>query len=70
MAAFDTARTAAAFAPRSLFAALYTNTLGAVIAWNDARETRNALGKLSAHELADIGFVRGDVDEVARGRRY
>ena len=29
--------------------------------WNNARVTRNALSKLSDHELNDIGFSRGDV---------
>lgn len=48
---------------------LYRATVGALIEWNDARQTRNTLAKLSDHELADIGLVRGDIDEIAhRGR--
>ena len=27
-----------------------------IISWNDARQTRNALAKLSAYQLADIGL--------------
>ena len=38
---------------------------GNVIAWNDARVTRNALSSLSDRELDDIGLVRGDIDKVA-----
>lgn len=37
---------------------------GAVISWNDARVTRNALRRLSNHELDDIGLSRGDVDRL------
>ena len=33
--------------------------------WNRARLTRIALLKLSDHELDDIGFVRGDIDDLA-----
>jgi len=35
-----------------------------VMAWNDARVTRKALGALSDRELADIGLSRGDVDGI------
>ncbi|EEB84855.1 DUF1127 domain-containing protein [Roseobacter sp. GAI101] len=38
---------------------------GNVVAWNDARVTRNALSSLSDRELDDIGLVRGDIDKVA-----
>lgn len=41
----------------------------AVIVWNDARVTRNALNGLSNRELEDIGLCRGDIDVVAEGRR-
>ena len=33
--------------------------------WNDARVTRNALGKLSDRELDDIGLCRGDIDRLS-----
>ncbi|MEN8709898.1 MAG: DUF1127 domain-containing protein [Paracoccaceae bacterium] len=33
--------------------------------WNANRATRTALLKLTDRELADIGFVRGDVDTLA-----
>ena len=32
--------------------------------WNDARATRNALGRLSDRELDDIGLCRGDIDRL------
>ncbi len=35
-----------------------------VSAWNAARRTRNALSQLSAHELEDIGLLRGDIDRI------
>lgn len=34
-------------------------------AWNDARITRNALGKLSDRELDDIGLCRSDIDTIS-----
>ncbi len=37
--------------------------------WNEARRTRNALSRLTTHELEDIGLVRGDIDRIA-DRRY
>jgi uncharacterized protein YjiS (DUF1127 family) len=43
-----------------------SNTFGAVQAWNDARVTRKALGKLSDRELDDIGLCRGDIDFIGR----
>jgi uncharacterized protein YjiS (DUF1127 family) len=43
-----------------------SNAFGAVQAWNDARVTRKALGKLSDRELDDIGLCRGDIDFIGR----
>lgn len=37
--------------------------------WNDARRTRAALSRLSAHQLDDIGLERSDIDQLA-ARRY
>ena len=67
MATFDTSRTAygASSAVSGFFAAL-SRTLAAVVAWNDARVTRNALSSLSDRELEDIGLVRGDIDTLAQ----
>ena len=70
MAVFDTTRTT--YGATGLFGRLgaAVNALAvAIVAWNDARVTRNALSKLSDRELEDIGLVRGDIDEVARGFR-
>ena len=52
-----------AFADR--FHTVFSATLGAAIAWNDARRTRDALSQLSAHELHDIGLHRGDIDTIS-----
>lgn len=37
--------------------------------WRDARQTRRALSRLSAHELDDIGLTRADLDNLGRFRR-
>ena len=39
--------------------------VGAFVAWNDRRMTRNSLNKLSARELDDIGLERGDIETIA-----
>jgi uncharacterized protein YjiS (DUF1127 family) len=39
---------------------------GTLTAWNDARVTRKALGKLTDRELDDIGLCRGDIDLIGR----
>lgn len=70
MAVFDTTRTS--YGATGLFgriSAATTTLASAFIAWNDARVTRNALSKLTDRELEDIGLVRGDIDEVAKGLR-
>lgn len=41
------------------------NFVGHLSDWNDARKTRNALSRLSNHELEDIGLVRADIERVA-----
>ena len=43
-----------------------SNVFGALSAWNDARVTRKALGKLSDRELDDIGLCRGDIEQIGR----
>lgn len=53
------------FAPVSVKTGFITTFLAAVADWNQARQTRNALNKLSDHELADIGLSRADIDVVA-----
>ncbi|WP_417524988.1 DUF1127 domain-containing protein [Marinovum sp.] len=44
--------------------------ISAVQEWNDARQTRKMLSKLSDGELDDIGLTRADIDRVARGDIY
>jgi len=68
MATFDITRTtygSATFAGR--IAAFFGNISASLIAWNDARVTRNALNALTDRELDDIGLIRGDIDSVANG---
>ncbi len=67
MASFDTTRP---MADGHLYGArpsnLITRFFGAFAAWNDARVTRNALSRLSDHELDDLGLTRGDIDAMYR----
>ena len=63
MAAFDTSRPTYA-AGRSGFGAIATSLIAAFTAWNDTRQTRNALSTLSDHELEDIGLTRGDINSL------
>ena len=69
MAAIDFSRTALGSAPvATRLRAFFTAPVNTVLAWNDARKTRNALTALSARELEDIGLIRGDIEYVASGR--
>ncbi len=42
----------------------FTTLFGRMAAWNDARITRNALARLSDHELDDIGLSRSDINAI------
>lgn len=66
MATFDTTRTT--YGAPGLFGRIgvaLNTAIATLVAWNDARVTRNALAKLTDRELEDIGLVRGDIDDVA-----
>jgi uncharacterized protein YjiS (DUF1127 family) len=67
MAAYESSR-AAPFGAISIFRSVQfvTEFMSNFAAWNDARVTRKALGKLSDRELDDIGLCRGDVDLIGR----
>jgi uncharacterized protein YjiS (DUF1127 family) len=67
MAAYDTTRPAP-FGAISIFrfVQFFADALVTLGTWNDARVTRNALGKLSDRELDDIGLCRGDVEMIGR----
>lgn len=67
MAAVETTRPAP-FGAITTYRAIsgLTNALGVLAGWNDARITRNVLGKLSDRELDDIGLCRGDIDLLGR----
>ncbi|WP_424969155.1 DUF1127 domain-containing protein [Dinoroseobacter sp. S76] len=65
MAAFDTSRPYVVL-PR--FEAGLARFFGSIIAWNDARVTRNELSRLSERELLDVGLIPGDIDAVSRRR--
>ena len=47
------------------FSGLFGTLVSSVVAWNDARVTRNALSRLSDRELDDIGLTRGDIDSIS-----
>lgn len=66
MAAFDTNRTVyGSSSAVSGFFSVFARVIGNVVAWNNARITRNALSSLTDRELEDIGLIRGDIDNVA-----
>nr|WP_170613332.1 DUF1127 domain-containing protein [uncultured Ruegeria sp.] len=70
MAALDTTRTATgSFGLVGRIGETFAAVVNAVVEWNDARVTRNALSGLTDRELEDIGLCRGDIDVVAEGRR-
>ena len=71
MAAVQTTRPAPFGAITTYRAIQFASTaFGSVVAWNDARVTRNALGKLTDRELDDIGLCRGDIVDIGNhGRR-
>lgn len=49
-------------------AAPFGELFARLTAWNDARRTRDALSRLSVHELDDIGLTRADIDRIANRR--
>jgi uncharacterized protein YjiS (DUF1127 family) len=67
MAAIETTRSTAPFGAITTYRAIQSvsNVFGSMWAWNDARATRNALGKLSDRELDDIGLCRGDIEDIS-----
>jgi len=70
MVAIDTTRAAAPAIANRIISVVY-DLAATVSAWNEARMTRNALSRLSARELDDIGLCRGDIEEIAaRGARF
>lgn len=67
MALLDTSRTAfGSIAAISWISRFFATATNAVVDWNDARITRDALSDLTDRELEDIGLCRGDIDGVAR----
>jgi uncharacterized protein YjiS (DUF1127 family) len=67
MAHYETTRSQ--FGGQSLAGRLSTtvaSVMSELVAWNNARMTRNALARLSDRELDDIGLSRGAIDEVAK----
>lgn len=67
MANYDIARPVVA---KSGFGAslksLVPNLVSTIVAWNEARMTRNTLNALSDRELDDLGLSRGDIDALFR----
>jgi uncharacterized protein YjiS (DUF1127 family) len=46
---------------------ILADLVGRIAAWNDARVTRKSLSALTDRELDDLGLVRGDIEDIARG---
>ena len=68
MAVYDLQHSHASTGGVSRLFSTLTGFVGAAIAWNEARQTRNALNTLSDRELEDIGLCRGDIEDVAAHR--
>ncbi len=65
MAALDHTRVASgSFGLFGRIGAFFASVVTAVVDWNEARMTRNALNQLSNRELDDIGLCRGDIDNL------
>lgn len=62
MAAYDTNRAFGATGSAARIGDLFATVFGGLAAWNDARQTRNALSTLSDRELDDIGLTRAELD--------
>ncbi|MFA3918627.1 DUF1127 domain-containing protein [Ruegeria hyattellae] len=70
MAALDTTRTTfGSYGLVGRIGATFNAWVSAMVEWNDARVTRNALAVLTDRELDDIGMCRGDIDAVAHSGR-
>ena len=69
MAAFDTTRTYGSLGFAGRIGATFSAFAEAIVDWNDARVTRNALSGLTDRELEDIGLIRGDIDSVSQSNR-
>lgn len=72
MASYETIRNGVAGQSiANRFFSAFTGVTGTVATWNDARVTRNALSKLSNHELDDLGLTRSDIANMSgRLSRY
>ncbi|WP_172292507.1 DUF1127 domain-containing protein [Pseudoruegeria sp. HB172150] len=70
MASFDSARPSVDGRSTVRPTGFFGQMVGICAAWNDARVTRNALSRLSDHELDDLGLSRGDVDAITRRTNY
>ena len=60
-------RTRSATLPERTYLSL-SRLVMAVVHWNEARQTRAILSKLSHRELEDIGLSRGDIDAIGKTR--
>ncbi len=70
MALYDTSRPMVDRRPALRASGVFGQFVGMFSSWNDARVTRNALSRLSDHELDDLGLTRGQIESVARRTRY
>ena len=68
MASIESSHRVAPLGAVSIFRAaqFVAEPIAALVAWNNARKTRNALYTLSARELDDIGLCRADIEMIGR----
>lgn len=51
-------------------ATILSNVQAVFTDWYANRQTHSELSKLSDHELADIGLIRGDIDRISGRMTY
>lgn len=66
MAVIELSSARPVFAASSVVAKPFYAAATAVADWNNARITRNALSRLTARELDDIGLIPGDIEMIAK----
>lgn len=60
MAAFDTSRPTTSASAKGFMAFVFF-AIERITAWNESRQTRQMLSRLSDHALEDIGLTRSDL---------
>ncbi|NPD14712.1 DUF1127 domain-containing protein [Xinfangfangia sp. D13-10-4-6] len=66
MAAYTLDRTQAVGSAAVQHGSALARLFSGIKAWNERRQTRNALNRLTDRELADIGILRADIATLGK----